>query len=115
MDGLTVVRWLKGFGVALAVALAAGMMSFHPGDPTVVNLVYPTGGVKNLAGLPGADLTGADLEGAHLERADLRWTNLTHATNLTQAQLDQACVDEHTLLPEGLKRPKPCSEEDLER
>jgi len=62
MDGSTVVRWLKGFGIALAVALAAGMMSFHPGDPTVVNLVYPTGGLKNLVGLPGALVGGSLVE-----------------------------------------------------
>ena len=73
MDGLTVVRWLKGFGVALAVALAAGMMSFHPGDPTVVNLVYPTGGVKNLVGLPGA-LVGGSL--AELFGASALWIPL---------------------------------------
>ena len=62
MDGSTVVRWLKGFGIALAGALAAGMMSFHPGDPTVVNLVYPSGGVKNLVGLPGALIGGSLVE-----------------------------------------------------
>ena len=62
MDGLSGVRWLKGFGFALAVALAAGIMSFHPGDPTVVNLVYPAGGVKNLVGLPGALVSGSLVE-----------------------------------------------------
>ncbi len=50
---------------------------------------------------------------AHLEKADLREANLTGATSLTQAQLNQACADENTTLPEGLTRPKPCPEEEL--
>ena len=41
---------------------------------------------------PDTDLTGIDLHGA----------NLTGAKNLTQMQLDQACGDAHTKLPEGL-------------
>ena len=59
-----------------------------------------------LAGLPGADLTmanltGANLEGAHLEKANLRFANLTGVTDLTQPQLNQACVDETTKAPQG--------------
>ncbi len=65
------------------------------------------------ADLREAHLEEAILERAHLEKADLREANLTGATSLTQAQLNQACADENTTLPEGLTRPKPCSEEDL--
>jgi len=85
------------------------------------------------ADLRGANLQEADLRGAHLQEADLfqanlqqaylrganlqkavlAGANLTDVKNLTQAQLNQACVDENTKLPKGLTRPKPCSEEEL--
>ena len=65
------------------------------------------------ANLTKAYLRGADLGKANLTKANLFKTNLTGATNLTQAQLNQAYVDEHTKLPEGLTRPKPCSKEEL--
>jgi uncharacterized protein YjbI with pentapeptide repeats len=79
------------------------------------------------AKLPGADLTGANLWGAilweaNLHDADLSQTslqeanlhdadlsgaklwgaNLTEAIHLTQDQVNTACVDEDTKLPEGL-------------
>jgi hypothetical protein len=54
------------------------------------------------ANLTGANLTGTSLSGANLTGADLRG-----AKNLTQMQLDQACGDAHTKLPEGLTI-KPC-------
>jgi len=65
------------------------------------------------ANLLEAYLQEADLYGANLEKANLGGAHLEGAKNLTQAQLNQACVDERTKLPEGLTRPKPCSEEDL--
>ncbi len=49
----------------------------------------------------------------NLSKADLRGANLTDVKNLTQTQLNQACVDEHTKLPKGLTRPEPCAEEKL--
>jgi hypothetical protein len=55
----------------------------------------------------------ADLSGANLQQANLGEANLIDVKNFTQAQLDQACVDEHTKLPEGLTRPEPCPEEAL--
>ena len=55
----------------------------------------------------------ADLSGANLQQANLGEVNLTDVKNFTQAQLDQACVDDHTKLPEGLTRPEPCPEEAL--
>nr|WP_246408521.1 pentapeptide repeat-containing protein [Parvularcula dongshanensis] len=45
----------------------------------------------------GADLSGALLDGSHLTGADLRG-----AIGLTQVQLDMACGDEATQLPDGL-------------
>lgn len=53
------------------------------------------------AHLIGANFRGANLQGAVLKGADLRWTR-----NLTQEQLDQACGDNETKLPEGLTIPK---------
>ena len=38
---------------------------------------------------------------------DLSYADLTDAKNLTQTQLDKACGDAHTKLPEGLTL-KPC-------
>ncbi len=65
------------------------------------------------AHLRGADLGKANLTKAYLRGADLRRANLEGVKNLTQAQLNQACVDENTTLPKDLTRPKPCSEEEL--
>jgi hypothetical protein len=53
------------------------------------------------------DLSLADLERANLIDADLRGAYLSGA-KLTQEQLDEACGDANTKLPEGLKPPKPC-------
>ena len=65
------------------------------------------------ASLFQANLQQAFLRGANLQKAVLAGANLTDVKNLTQAQLNQACVDENTKLPKGLTRPKPCSEEEL--
>ena len=59
------------------------------------------------ADLTGADLTGANLSGARLfeailPNAKLRGADLRDAGNLTQRQLDVACGDENTKLPQGL-------------
>jgi uncharacterized protein YjbI with pentapeptide repeats len=64
----------------------------------------------NLSGanLQHANLTGADLSGANLSGANLRDADLSGATNLTQTQLDEACGNSATKLPEGLTL-KPCS------
>ena len=65
------------------------------------------------ADLRGANLQGADLFKANLQGADLRGepryeTKLMGAKNLTQEQVNTACVNEYTQLPEGLLRPDPC-------
>ena len=66
---------------------------------------YPIG-----ADLTGANLRGADLTGAHLRGATLRGAILRGAKNLIQTQLDEACGNSETELPEGLDLilPKPC-------
>jgi uncharacterized protein YjbI with pentapeptide repeats len=62
----------------------------------------------NLSGasLGGAYLGGAELRGADLSGADLRVD--PRVGGLTQTQLDEACVDANTKLPDGLTPPKPC-------
>jgi len=55
-----------------------------------------------------AFLVNANLHGAKLKEVDLRATNLFAAT-LTQTQLNEACVDKTTKLPEGLVHTKPCT------
>jgi uncharacterized protein YjbI with pentapeptide repeats len=48
--------------------------------------------------LKGANLKGARLEGAHLQTV----------VDLTQEQVNQACIDKYTKLPANLKKPLPC-------
>ena len=65
----------------------------------------------NLTGadLTGADLTGADLTGADLTGAELTGADLTGAV-VTQTQLDAACGDKHTRLPDRFTIPT-CGEQ----
>ena len=56
--------------------------------------------------LNGADLRSADLSGADLLGADLRGADLTDALNITQKQIEQTVGDQHTALPNYLKRPE---------
>src|SRR6202049_145601 len=58
----------------------------------------------------GADLTGANLRAADLTRANRSRANLRGAKNLIQTQLNEACGNNETDLPEGLdpKLLKPC-------
>ncbi len=60
------------------------------------------------ANLRGATLDGAELYGSSLNKTDLRSVDLSKVVGLTQKQINQACVDEHTKLP-NLQRPQPCS------
>jgi uncharacterized protein YjbI with pentapeptide repeats len=57
------------------------------------------GAMLNWANLSGAGFLGANLAGAELSRADLSET-----LGLSQRQLDAACGDGSTQLPEGLQR-----------
>jgi Pentapeptide repeats (8 copies) len=79
-----------------------------------VDLLSANLGGADLSGanLSGADLTDADLTKANLSRADLTKANLSRAdlsdaVEITQTQLDEACGNERTRLPEGLTL-KPC-------
>ncbi len=64
----------------------------------------------NGADLQGANLTGANLQGANLGGANLEGADLTNAKYLTRRQLDDACGDEETTLPDYLAdyQMKPC-------
>ena len=67
-----------------------------------------TGADLTEANLSRADLTGAARSGAILLDANLTGADLSGA-KLTQTQLDEACGDANTKLPEGLMPPKLCS------
>jgi uncharacterized protein YjbI with pentapeptide repeats len=62
------------------------------------NLVGELGG----ANLSGANLSYANLSRANLSGTDLSGADLSGAANLTQTQLDKACGNAKTKLPEGL-------------
>jgi uncharacterized protein YjbI with pentapeptide repeats len=61
------------------------------------------------ADLRFADLSSADLTGAHLIHANLSRADLTGAKYLTQEQLDKACGNADTKLPEGLTLKATCN------
>ena len=54
------------------------------------------------ANLQRANLRGANLQEAEFEFADLQGADFQNTEGLTQVQLDEACGDEETKLPEGL-------------
>jgi hypothetical protein len=62
------------------------------------------------ANLSGTNLSGTNLQYANLRDADLSFADLSRAKGLTQKQLDEACGDADTKLPEGIGLTlKPCS------
>ena len=65
------------------------------------------------ANLQGADLRGVYLKGTPLWGAKIQGADFSLAKGLTEKQLDRACGDEKTKLPEYLKdyKFKPCPEE----
>ena len=85
-----------------------------------LNGAYLSGANLTGANLSGANLRSADLTGANLRGVNLRGANLsvayligadlTGAKNLIQTQLNEACGNNETVLPEGLglKLLKPC-------
>ncbi|MGH7232948.1 MAG: pentapeptide repeat-containing protein, partial [Nitrospiraceae bacterium] len=75
----------------------------HPAM-TVDALKLPEQDLTLLTNLQNTDLTGALLKGA-----DLRGADLSTARGLTQEQVNEACVDEHTVLPQGLKKQEICT------
>jgi uncharacterized protein YjbI with pentapeptide repeats len=92
------------------------------------NAEFPRANLEG-AKLAGANLSGADLartnlakaqlDGARMQQARtfrtrLEGVNLSGVTGLTAAQLESACGNAATRLPDGLKMPKtwPCGKED---
>ncbi|MER7992042.1 pentapeptide repeat-containing protein [Micromonospora chalcea] len=67
------------------------------------------------ADLRGADLRGADMYGATLAMADLTGADLRGAVNLTNDDVRCAKMDDRTQLPDGIARPGPLDDLDLER
>jgi hypothetical protein len=63
----------------------------------------------HLAILHKAILRDASLQHAMLFQANLQGADLSNVKGLTQYQINMACMDQHTKLPPGLSRPKPCS------
>jgi uncharacterized protein YjbI with pentapeptide repeats len=55
------------------------------------------------ANLAHANVDGADFTGATLDITSIKGTDMTHAVGLTQAQLDAACGDAETRVPDTLK------------
>ena len=53
--------------------------------------------------LRGADFEYASMKGTDLDHADLRGADLSLARDLNPDQLAQACVDETTILPQGIR------------
>ncbi len=68
------------------------------------------------ADLTGARLAGANLEGAYTLLIRVEGTDLSGVTGLSQQQLEIACGDAETRLPEGLTAPAvwPCTPADRE-
>jgi uncharacterized protein YjbI with pentapeptide repeats len=63
--------------------------------------------------LDRANLYGADVRGANVAKASFRGTKLQgvairYAHGFSQEQLNEACVDVRTRLPQGMKTPVPC-------
>jgi uncharacterized protein YjbI with pentapeptide repeats len=54
------------------------------------------------ANLAHATLDGADLTAAHMTITSIKGTDLTRVKGLTQPQLDAACGDAQTKVPQGL-------------
>jgi uncharacterized protein YjbI with pentapeptide repeats len=84
-----------------------------------LNGAYMSSADLSGANLSGANLRGVDLSGANLRSANLRGANLsgayliradlTGAKNVIQTQLNEACGNDETELPEGLGLTlKPC-------
>jgi uncharacterized protein YjbI with pentapeptide repeats len=71
------------------------------GVPDLSNAQIPKADLY-IANLAGANLRGADLSGAHLRGATLSGATLSGAKNLNQTQLNEACGNNETELPEGL-------------
>jgi uncharacterized protein YjbI with pentapeptide repeats len=125
---------LQGANLSEAQLQGAGLVNAQLQGASLVNAqlqgAYLTGAQLRGTGLTGVQLQGAYLMGAQLQGANLgesqikldigprmqlifpirgvaqlQGADLRKTINLTQDQIDKACVDENTKLPEGLTRP----------
>jgi hypothetical protein len=118
------ISWLSKVFPRLSAAVIAGgvMFGFGPFERLHRPLnLYPanlsnqilqgdlSGADLSYASRSDANLFGANLIGARLAGANLSPANLSGAKNLSQRQLDEACGNELTKLPEGLTL-KPCKD-----
>ena len=62
----------------------------------------------HLANFQKAILHKASISHAMLYKTNLRGVDLSEVKGLIQSQINMACLDKDTKLPEGLKRPDPC-------
>jgi uncharacterized protein YjbI with pentapeptide repeats len=53
----------------------------------------------------GAKLTNVNFSGAYTYLTHFENVDLSMASNLSRAQLEKACGNDKTILPQGLKRP----------
>ncbi|MEO8326367.1 MAG: pentapeptide repeat-containing protein [Nitrospirota bacterium] len=81
-----------------------------PKNIPTFSFFVPVDGAANFssATLVSVNFKKADLQGVKLSETKLFNVDLSKALGLTQAQIDEACVDEKTKLPVGIKRPSPC-------
>jgi uncharacterized protein YjbI with pentapeptide repeats len=107
-----VAAYLRDANLVAANLVAANL---NGADLSGANLSYArlsdanlSGAVLGGANLKSANLSGANLSYARLSDANLSGAVLSEAKNLIQKQLNEACGNADTKLPEGLAV-KPCS------
>jgi uncharacterized protein YjbI with pentapeptide repeats len=99
-----IVAHLEGANLENADLLEANLVAAHLQGAKLIRTRFQD------AELGNADLRGANLEEANLAGARLDGAHLTEVKGLTQDQVNIACVDEETKLPEGFTKPAPCPE-----
>jgi uncharacterized protein YjbI with pentapeptide repeats len=93
--------------------MSAAVMNYTVMAGADLRDVNAYGAVFTGVSFAGANMTNASLVGTYLEGANFRGANLSgvnfsgaemdRATGLTQSQLNEACGDEATTLPRGLR------------
>ena len=93
--------------------MSAAVMNYTTMAGADLRDVNAYGAVFTGVSFAGANLTNASFVGTYLEGANFRGANLSgvnfsgaemdRALGLTQAQLSEACGDESTTLPRGLR------------
>ena len=102
--------WLGGINMHRA---ALGYGNLQHANLQEANLQHANLQEANLqhANLQHANLQHANFQHADLSEANFQGADLSDATGLTQDQINTACLDADTRLPEGLRRPPPCPTE----